>query len=104
MTLSTKFSTTEASQEVQQALRVLRNVRSDFNPATRLFEAHRRDIARALDDAGLGAEATVRRSIDETLATAATYEADGMYAFMPTWDLLLSRVARLDRSSDDAQV
>lgn len=103
MTLSTEFSTTEAQQEAKQALTVLRDVQGSFNSATRLFEAHRRDIALALDETGLSADAAVRQSINETLTTAAAYEADGMYAVMPTWDLLLSRVARLTRPADHAQ-
>lgn len=84
--------------DVKQALDVLRGVLDRHNPTTRLFAAHRRDISTALDAAGITADTAVRSCIEETLTVAKAYEDDGMFAVMPNWDLLLSRVARLSHA------
>lgn len=81
-----------------RALAVLTEVQGTFHPGTRLFAAHRRDIAAALAAAGIAEDSDAHARVTETLRTAEAYEADGMYAFVPTWDLLLARVRRLDEA------
>jgi hypothetical protein len=97
MPLQVNFSRTEP----EQALAVLEDILGPANGGTRLFAAHRRDIIAALAQAGIAPDSPVHTTVAETLAVAEAYEADGMYAFMPTWDLLLSRVFRLAHPSGD---
>ena len=90
-----------APSEPEQALAVLEDILGPANGGTRLFAAHRRAIVAALARAGITPDSPVQSTVAETLAVAEAYEADGMYAFMPTWDLLLSRVVRLAHPSGD---
>lgn len=81
--------------QIQNALAVLARVQDTFHPGRLLWAAERRAIAAALAGAGIVEGSAVHECVSQTLRTAHTYESDGMYAFLPTWDLLLSRVGRL---------
>lgn len=84
----------DSSAQTAQVVAVLDGVRGTFHPGTRLFAAHRRDIRAALAHADIDEQNAAYAVVAETLHTAEVYEADGMYAFLPTWDLLLTRVKR----------
>lgn len=104
MSLPQTHDTTLASPRPPgDVLAVLEQVRGAFHPGTRLFAAHRRNITAAIEQAGLSEDSPTHACIALTLSTAETYEADGMYAFLPTWDLLLTRVARLGSSDGDSE-
>lgn len=82
--------------QIERALAVLADVQEAFRPGTLLWAAERRAIVAALVEAGIVEGGAVHECVGQTLRTAHTYETDGMYAFLPTWTLLLSRVSRLN--------
>lgn len=85
------------SKQVARTLVVLNQVRKGF-PQRRLYAGHRIAIRSALTDAGIDVGSEVGQCVETTLNTAERYEADGMFAVGPTWDLLLNRVTRLHES------
>lgn len=95
-------SVNPVSSPAARALAVLADVQGPFHPGTRLFAAHRRDIVAALTQAGFDPDGDVFACVNQTLATAEAYEADGMLAFIPNWGLLVTRVARLDQPTGSA--
>lgn len=74
------------------------------HPAPRLFAGHRDAIRVALAEAGVPADGQVSQRVERVLASAQTYEATGMFAFVPNWDHLFARLAPSTNTADGALV